>query len=230
MMIGFNTLIFPLVLGVVQRTLQVDVTLNLAYYHNPDVAVTCTNLIPGVCCKPPFYFEAQRVEFRNLLVGDIAAVWGAGDRWRHDTTVYRGCTLMPIATQNGPGPFVYSWFHGPGGSTGASFIRLPKRLPVEPFEQTWLQAEGMRGLVWGGGTWFSQKGVPGFSSNFIPKMRMRRAVKSSQRGTAYAEAPLVERYANMITINGTTYNDNGLGRLVYRSPSGAILNLTSIRP
>ena len=213
----------------IQRTLQVDVTLALSYYHNPDIAITCTNLIPGVCCKPPFYFEAQRVEFRNLLVGDLAAVWGAGRRWQHDRTVYRGCTLVPIATQPGPGPFTYSWFHGDGGSTGASFIRLPKTLPLNPSEQPWLQAEGMRGLVWGGGTWFSQKGIPGFSSSFVPRDATKRAVISGQRATAYVEAPSVERYPDTITINGTTYSNNGLNSLLYRSKSGTSLNLTSFR-
>lgn len=79
---------------------------------------------------------------------------------------------------------------------------------------------GDQGVGVGGGQWFAN-GAGGSSHNRLDP----RGIRSSDKGTAYMTAPTQWRYPDLIVVNGTDYTDNAGGDLVYRSESGAVLDL-----
>jgi len=105
---------------------------------------------------------------------------------------------------------------------GASYVSLPQgsQLPPSAATAQWLDMQEIRALVWGGGQWFAN-GAGGSSHNRLDP----RGIRSSDKGTAYMTAPTQWRYPDLIVVNGTDYTDNAGGDLVYRSESGAVLDL-----
>jgi len=159
----------------------------------------------------------------HLLIGDIGAIWAIRDQGGQ---FVRGCSGQITGTRVGP---IRRWdlrlnteFH-PASFSGASYISLPKSLPPSEADSQWLTAEGLRGLVWGGGKWFANQVGP--SSLSSQPFRRKRGVISENKGTVYATAPSLWRYPDFIMVNGTNYTDDGRGDLVYRNETGVILDL-----
>ena len=180
----------------------------------------CRNLNPGECCKAlPIAFKAYNnpfapatADWSNLLLSDVAAIWGRRG-------LIRDCSGTPIDTHAGPGNWLY---HGTGERQprGASFVRLPVGTPpVNDENVNWLTAEGMRGFVWGSGQWFSEAVAPESSirggEGAGPgrrrwrwrTTRLKRGIVSAQKGTAYVQAPRKSRWPDSVEINGAEYND-----------------------
>lgn len=82
-------------------------------------------------------------------------------------------------------------------------------------------------FVWGGGKWFASRGA---ASSIVPRDRVeRRGLRIGVKGTAYAREPPKEIWPDLVTIDGTDYEEEGVGSLVYRSAEVGILNLTALR-
>ena len=219
------------------RTLQVDITVSRpptretdlddegpgAYLHGYQSSFTCHNVLPGYCCTapegPPGHEYGQSAEFRNLLTGDIAAVWSK----RSLLEPMDDCSGRIMETRHGPArSWLYSFNSPFPPITGASYISLPRKLPPSESDSLWMMAEGMLTMVWGGGYWASK-----FARNYprIPNLRSRGII-SKNKGTFYAGPPPRWVYADMITVNGTEYTNHEHGGLVYQSVDGAVLNYT----
>ena len=127
---------------------------------------------------------------------------------------------------------------------GASFLRLPPRVPPDGRESVWLGVEGLRGFVWGGGKWFAagssgkldmlpkrkKRREQGFSEEFPPGPQISKNRSLFRGGRFRARAPERGRYVDWVVVNGTNYTLHGGGgrELVYSSDSGSVLdfNLT----
>ncbi|KAL8640239.1 MAG: hypothetical protein Q9228_002814 [Teloschistes exilis] len=185
------------------------------YYHNGQIS-TCESLRPGECCRtipPELVIRPQPpypllVIVDGLLTLDIAAIWEASEG-------QNGCSGVPSYTTVGPGTvrrlnsdIPYSKF------TGASYVRLPPRLPPDEKASAWLSAEGMLGLVWGDGSWLAA----GWSG-----IKKKRGIISSQHGTAYCRPPLRGTYPDAVTVGSVEYRKSNSSQLEYRSAEGQLL-------
>ena len=184
----------------------------------------CTNIPPGICCRRiniddnNFNYMMAGAFFENLGPLDIASVWarrGAVD----------GCSGRPMETHPGPGDWHYQAYL-PTQAVGASYIRLPGSLPPDETEADWLTAEGMLGLVWGGGRWFAKgaEAVIGEGGNSI--RFQRRGVVSGNRGKAYARATKYWKWPDMLEVEGVEYFADESVPLLYESVDGKVLNMT----
>ncbi|KAL8803013.1 MAG: hypothetical protein Q9182_003439 [Xanthomendoza sp. 2 TL-2023] len=200
----------------------------------------CSNLPPGECCIKPrgLIIDPGFVYFADLENLDIAFVWS--DRrlsWWRTTD---GCSGIPFRSQVGGPTWNYKWANrnpflesqGEARAAGASYLRLPPKLPPDPTEVNWLGVEGIKGLVWGGGKWFASE--PGQThaglvwkrqSGSPPASQISRNKSVLKGGTFYAVPPPRGRYIDWITINGTNYTSNVADDLKYRSEAGRVLNL-----
>lgn len=97
---------------------------------------------------------------------------------------------------------------------------MPTSLPPGEEEADWLGAEGILGLVWGGGRWFA-KGVGVGLTSLVPRGVMRGA-----KGRAYIQAPGRGRRPDVLVVGGTRYVDAGGAELRYESQDGRVLNMT----
>ncbi|KAL8925543.1 MAG: hypothetical protein Q9208_003434 [Pyrenodesmia sp. 3 TL-2023] len=235
----------------VARTLQVDIILNSFQGHGRgphvyDVAV-CPRIPAGVCClAPQSTFDAQRVRhgfgasrvtFRHLLPGDIGAVFKAGNSAEFQAAVmaggssiseYRlraGCSSILIHGVFGPGVSSYSGsFIG-----GASYISLGQaHIPPDLKTMSWLDFQGVFGLVWGGGQWFASESAQKRFGRSKPKER--RVIRSALRGTAYIKPPARWVYPAYIVANGINYTHGDAVDLLYKAANGEVLNLTMPDP
>ena len=203
---------------------------------------TCINLQPGQCCRaivpyltapgnPDVYANYPwYVEIKHLFPNQIAAVWeGRGD--------VEGCSGTAVRTMTAPPSRVMTLSHGnygPGAPlriykfTGASYILLPKNLPPDGTTSLWLAAEGLLGLVWGGGRWFSPEAT--LAGTRIPraKRKTRRSILRSGQGTAYCAEPPRWRYPDIVTINGTNFRSINTSLLEYQDADGRGANLTEL--
>ncbi|KAL8819422.1 MAG: hypothetical protein Q9223_002134 [Gallowayella weberi] len=201
-------------------------------------SVTCTNLPPGYCCQTPTYntFQAPEpihtppqtfplaVRVTWLLPNQVAGIYTTdGDR--------SGCSKMPpFRTFMGPG----SWYI-PNLSlqpvSGASYVVLPKLLPVDTTTSEHLAAEGLLGLHSADKQWTA----PGVSAQALFRtipgpsgLKSRRSTIRGQRGMAYIGPPPRSRFPDVITVNGTMYRStNKTSTLDFRGPDGQPLD-TSI--
>ena len=113
------------------------------------------------------------------------------------------------------------------GVVGVSYISIPLRPKTnpDPKEHFLLEAQGIRGLAWGGGRWFAK----GFSMNALsgtlPRKLIKRYIEWPDKGTVYARAPLRGLYPSIIVVNETRYTDDRRGDLKYRNLNGTLLNL-----
>lgn len=94
-------------------------------------------------------------------------------------------------------------------------------MPPREGDADWLGAEGMLGLVWGGGRWFA-KGVV----SLAPRGLGRRGVVRGAKGRAYIQAPRRERRPDVLVVGGTRYVDAGGAELRYENADGRVLNMT----
>ena len=258
-MIRFNPF-FPLTFCLLPLLAQaVTVTLQLSAYHaNPMMAMmnaqTCTNLPPGRCCQgrpPPAFMQGlapdsppspdyRSAQWAGLQLLDIAAVWQPRGN-------NAGCSGTPVATHaialpSQPDHWRYPTF---GDSdvmlSGASYIRVPQTLPKDGDAASWLEAEGILGLVTGGGKYISKKvGSPllqqaaaealrlwgGGGSHKFRRRDIRAGFNMGHEGVVYAQPPGVSVWPDLITLNGTEYVEESPGSPIYKSAGGEVLNMT----
>ncbi|KAI4264259.1 MAG: hypothetical protein L6R42_000624 [Xanthoria sp. 1 TBL-2021] len=249
--------LLPLILSLLALTactLQVDITItatgsNLAGNaiavapnaipgSNPQTVViaTCPNIPPGQCCQAPRHLHmlGSSINFSNLHIMDIAAVWAARSIMNHHTTqaVIRGCS--GTVTASGPGPGDWSWRatadvlkDWQSRAVGASYITLPATLPPDPSTSKWLMAEGLLGLVWGGGKWFASPAAQdllGRRDSITSRRAAPRGIRSALKGNVYARPPLRGRFPTRVQIDGTEYSHTGT--FIYADGVGNKINLT----
>lgn len=224
----------------VATTIQVSVTLYNEYDPQTIVSLTCTNLLPGQCCTAPSEvfraYSAHVVTFEDLNAWDIAAIWRSGQpAFRLSRPPKNGCLGEVWRSRSGPGTWTWKMWEVPAPqgsltpSTGASYIEMPRRLPVDGKTSEWLSAEGVLGLVWGDGKWFQTAAAAsllGYGSGVKSRSRLRRDVRSELKGTVYARPPPGFMYPTLIETNGTKYSAEGDGGSVYKDTAGNVLDLT----
>ncbi|KAL8705164.1 MAG: hypothetical protein Q9201_001701 [Fulgogasparrea decipioides] len=205
----------------------------------------CLNQPPGVCCKPrppppgllaggfqPMGFD--RVTFTGLEPLHIAAAWVPRGQ-------VLGCYGIPKETHWGGGDWVYDLPDGDADSklSGANYIKMPTALPPSPTDSKWLSAEGLKGFVWGRGSWMADnvpsaaraallaaaeaqlRSGPGFK-----KRTPNPKIRSADKGVVFCQAPESAVWANVIAIDGTEFTAEGSGSPVYTSADGKLLNYT----
>ena len=222
-------------LSLIPSTLSVSV--KLRHILTRDL-YECPSLLPGQCCMPPPTSSGYRtflaVVFKSLLPQHIAAVWTSRVVPGQENPYISGCSGVVLESRAGPG--LWTWHTLiepiPKSATGASYIEIPARLPPDSETSHWLDAEGLLGLVWGGGRWFASEsasrllGVGTSTGNGVTrKSTLKREIRSANKGTVYAMPPRRVVYPTFMVLNGTNYTDEGRGDLVYRSDSGTILDL-----
>ncbi|KAL8717331.1 MAG: hypothetical protein Q9225_005423 [Loekoesia sp. 1 TL-2023] len=245
--LSFSLCLLPLLTEAVSVTLNVGGNNPMALMLHRQV---CNNLRPGRCCQSaplpqlPGLFDVgggPQPQFRNyrsaqwtdLAALDIAAVW-------QPQGSTGGCSGRPVGTNTGPG----SWRYPNQGDadtilTGASYIKLPRTRPTDDQETAWVEAEGILGLITGGGTWVSKQArSPLLQQAADAALRLaggshkprRRGVISREKGVVFAQPPGESVWPDSIVINGTNYVEEGAGSLVYKSEAGEVLNLTVASP
>ena len=236
---------YRLLLLLLRPVFSVQVTISLSLWADwmaipdessssmPEVGVleiiVCHDILPGVCCRQPFTRAGQgyayEVEIQNLFAGDVGVVWS--DRVPFEGSS-PGCSGRALETVIGPSR---SWSvissPSPHEYTGASYISTPKNLPPSDTESEWLNAEGMKALVWGGGKWFAKGVDPSQLTQWFPKTS-KRGITSKDKGQLYASPPNLFKYPHVMVINGTNYTDDSRGDLVYRSDAGTVLDLNAL--
>ena len=246
-LLGAIGLLFLLVFA--RSSLQVDVEF---LYFGGRIEF-CHDLLPGECCiglNPGGYpdrsefsryygnpeilrFYPLVVRIKKLFLYEIAAVWGAIDVGTQSINIRAQCDGTPKRTLVGPGDFqINAWDNhfaelddAPEHIfSGASYIRLPTNLPPDKKTSLWLAAEGMLGLAWGGGKWLSQGAR---TMNLPLNSNMKRGMESNLQGTAYARPPLLWRYPDLISVNGTDYRSMNVSALYYQSTDRQTLDLTN---
>ncbi|KAL8640055.1 MAG: hypothetical protein Q9228_002980 [Teloschistes exilis] len=228
----------------------------------------CRDLPPGACCMPrrnfPSYMAAQfglpaaqqadynRVAFTDLEPGHVTAAFvpRAGKV---------GCDATIRGTGWGPGTWTFDLpYHLSGDHTatrisGASYIAMPKTVPFDDATSAWLSAEGMVGLVWPKGNWFTPDVGSSARSRLLEaaaallhegssleieskkgRKRKRRNVnshiRSAERGAVFCRGPRRWVWVDVIRVNGTEFvaeeGGSGKGKAIYRSGDGRVLNFT----
>lgn len=143
-------------------TIQVTVILDQEYDSDHSISLTCRNLRPGHCCTAPFAifasYSAHVVTFQDLNAWDIAAIWRGSTSASlvHHSALEHGCNGEVSRSKIGPGSWIWEMRDEPvmrdylSPATGASYIEIPRRLPVDGETSRWLSVQGMLGLVWVG--------------------------------------------------------------------------------
>lgn len=234
---AFTFYLFQILLHVIP-SLQVDV-----YYSTNGLE--CRDLAPGVGCRAPFrprshgrYVSDQEtigVTIKNLRATEIAVVWqgrgGNGPGFLPKNAI-GDCSGTVAQTLVGPAHSAFFGNMDAGGGprgyfyTGASYIVMPKTLPPDARTAMFLMAEGMLGLVWGGGSWFSPQaktvGIPGATR------KSRRGRVSGLEGTVYSGPPPRWRYPDSVTLDGTKYESTNTSALDYYSAEGTLLDIAAL--
>ncbi|KAI4110699.1 MAG: hypothetical protein LQ338_008367 [Usnochroma carphineum] len=181
--------------------------------------------MPGECCSHPPNLIPVRVDFDNLQVGDVSVVWQRRQHQPNTGESIGNCLGSILESRATPGSWSYyslvSLIGFGNEPCGASYIRLPPRLPPDEMEVDWLGVEGMKALVWGGGRWFSgaksKRGVLGGRQTVSsydktvqwpgPQISKNRAFYMG--GSFTATSPPRARFPNLTTVNGTQYHADG---------------------
>ncbi|KAL8762009.1 MAG: hypothetical protein Q9184_001926 [Pyrenodesmia sp. 2 TL-2023] len=222
-------------LSLIDPSAQVDITLTGAPqgHGNTAITTTCTNIRPGTCCIVVTFEGARTVRFNHLFVGDIAAVWGP-DNQANPSGPFDACARVVLESRPGPGTWVWaSQEQGSGAevrATGASFIRMPTSLPPDPKTSIWLQAEGMLGMIWGSsGAWFVHEGAKArWGPKVRPRSKMRRDIRSAEKGKLWARSPPRAVFPDMVEIDGEVYRGDGSGNTMFTDGRGGKVNLTEL--
>ncbi|KAL8896236.1 MAG: hypothetical protein Q9207_007802 [Kuettlingeria erythrocarpa] len=216
--------------------------------HDINLAQICRNLRPGRCCQgrplpstlltrlgigqrgsSPHYAVALVTHLQPL---DIAAVWEPDERRPR-----RGCTNRPFATGVGPGSFhAPSLLDGPAGNrpvSGVSYIKLPLKIPTDKRASPMLAAQGILGLITGGGKYVdprSKKSVQQKASDayriFETTMVSRRGIISADKGLVFAQPPPDSVWPDLIIVNGTNYTESSPGGSFYQSAEGLTIDFS----
>ncbi|KAL8848050.1 MAG: hypothetical protein Q9221_006910 [Calogaya cf. arnoldii] len=171
-----------------------------------------------------------RIEFHNLLVGDIAAVWerpGPVMRPRNGND----CSTRILHTGRGPGEFSYTPEGRANEPGGGSYISVGQmKLPPGASTASALLIQGIFGLVWGGGQWFGSAAAQKKYGSGGLKPKVKRGIISANKGTVYAQPPMRWVDPDPIQINGTEYKKLAGQDLVYQNGDGFTLKLTTMAP
>ncbi|KAI4282431.1 MAG: hypothetical protein L6R38_002933 [Xanthoria sp. 2 TBL-2021] len=206
----------------------------------------CRNLRPGRCCQGrpipedtvnPFYVPPPHEDYRvaqwtNLGPLDVASVWQAGANGEG------GCSGMPLSTIGGPGSWRYPAIGIPQSQvilTGASYIKLPQGQP-KYVDAPWLEAEGVFGLVTGGGEWVfkkasypvTQQALNWRTLTYGISKRRKRGVVAGEKGLVLAQPPPKANsvFVDLIVYDGKEYTAESEGSPIYRTQAGEILDFT----
>ncbi|KAL8688330.1 MAG: hypothetical protein Q9218_005733 [Villophora microphyllina] len=218
----------------------------------------CRDLPPGACCLPHSNPAPQmaalmgglsmttynRVTFSGLENGYVAAAFvPEGDKVACEGTA-KGSGWGPGSwTYDLPPADVNNRLNGNDAVnkiSGASYIVLPKELPPDDDTSAWLSAEGMVGLVWPKGNWFSTSMGGPARSNLLAAaaaqlrgsglgMRKRNVnshIRSVEKGAVFCRGPSRSVWVNAIFVNGTEFKAEGSGSAIYTSGDGQLLNFT----
>ncbi|KAI4087548.1 MAG: hypothetical protein LQ344_006701 [Seirophora lacunosa] len=195
---------------------------------------TCTGISPGICCISVDMSGARTARFTDLAVGDIAAVWGPrhpddfdNGHWAH------ACSNVVLDSH--PGPGAWNWASSHQGrlaqevrASGASYIVVPRHLPPDEKASAWMAAEGMLGMVWGGGEWFGSLNAK--TRWGVPRRRskVRRDVRSVEKGRLWAGPPPRAVWPDLVEMGGKVYRGNGSGPVMVADGSGVEVDVTEL--
>jgi len=217
--------------------------------HVEIVYQVCSNLRPGRCCQerprtlvagvPPPPFPTRVVSFEGLEVLDVAAAWQPQGH-------SGGCKGTPAGTSIGPG----NWRFPAEGApemilTGASYLKIPTKIPAGREHAPLMEAQGVLGLLTGGGGWVSSlasdrlrqqilkaaSSLGGSALQFSPRRRSeikRRGIISRDKGIVFTQPPPGVQWPDLITVNGTNYREESVGSPIYRNDEGAVLDFKDV--
>ncbi|KAL8635522.1 MAG: hypothetical protein Q9228_006993 [Teloschistes exilis] len=141
--------------------------------------------------------------------------------------------MLQAANQRGPGRWLWRQSDMPlaerYAAEGASYITAPQSLPPSADTAKWLASQGLLGLMWNGGKWFSTPdterllGLPAIST----LAKLRRDVRSAKKGNVYARAPSRIKYPTYMDINGTVWSDLESADFLYGDTLGNVRNLST---
>ncbi|KAL8728883.1 MAG: hypothetical protein Q9166_005123 [cf. Caloplaca sp. 2 TL-2023] len=165
--------------------------------QHATVTITCSNILPGVCCSAASEYGANHVEFKHLTAFDVAALWIADHHYydyAYPDEIIRGCSARVFTSKPGPGIWAWNIYEAPTAS-GASYITMPRVLPTDEKAKGWVAIEGLLGLVWGGGEWFVGECAKrlvsvGGGSGGATGGQVRRDIRLARKGNVYARPPL----------------------------------------
>lgn len=177
-------------------------------------------------------------------MSDIAATWGVPPVDSSGTNRVSYCSGPMLETRVGPGTWIW---RAPSGAdaaergltgfraSGASYITVPKALPPDGKTSMWAMGEGILAMAWGGGSWFGDPKARSYlgdvaTSRVGPRSRLRRDVRSVNKGKLWARRPLKVAFPDVVEIDGTQYAGDGTGDMMYAATDsgGASLNLTAL--
>ena len=239
-----STVLTPLLSLLPILTRAVSVSLgygrNTSPTHDRVGIQTCRNLRPGRCCQgrpippdavnpfyvPPPHEDYHVAQWTGLGPLHIAAVWQAS------ASGEGGCSGTPLATIAGPGNWRYPRAESespPIIITGASYIKLPTGQP-EDKDAPWLEAEGILGLVTGGGEWVSTKASNPVREQILNwralvygiSRKRKRGVLGGEKGLVVSRSPpkLNSVWVDLIVYDEVEYAQESEGSSVYRSQDG----------
>ncbi|KAI4273964.1 MAG: hypothetical protein LQ337_004263 [Flavoplaca oasis] len=214
----------------------------------------CRDLPPGRCCaaRPlddvgvvggpnagnlqPGHQPYNKAYISGLNALDIAALWRP-----IPANNINGCAGIPFATRPGPGSWQFPFWGTTGLGqviSGASYIRLPASIPKERAQAPMMAAQGILGLITGGGSWVAptaskntkdqMSSVQAILAGGRPWSRRvkRRVIVRGDKGWVFAQPPRGSVWPNLIMVNGTNFTVIGEGSKVYRSEAGRIMDFT----
>ena len=233
------------------RTQQVDIEMQwwsegMAYFEGL-ITARWNNVSPGYCCKPTpammpstQNLRAGETTFRGLRHQQFGAGWTATGP---DLSDILNCSGAPIMRVFGPSPqdddrivvynppwgWDYESDHPRSVVFAAAWFDLRTRFPPDSASARYLQWQGVKGAIWGSGTWSAASdGIP-----FPKKKKRNRRGQDRQKvngfvehGTAYIREPTRSVYPDVYTVNGIEFSKAGNGS--YVNDSGKILDLGSI--
>ena len=211
-----------LLLGLIPLSLQVHVYLIESQENGQVISWNmCRDIEPGVCCRTPTH-GAWFADITNLGATDIAAVFE-----QLPGREPSGCAGRVLASQAGPGHWNWgTWYNQATWVRGASYIRLPTRLPIRKGQSDWLAAQGMLGLIWDKGSWYASEAASSYINSL--KLDLRRDVRSPDKGQVYAMPPPRVAFPDRVGINGTNYTAVAESPFMYKDDiTAAVVNLTS---
>ncbi|KAL8938708.1 MAG: hypothetical protein Q9216_003745 [Gyalolechia sp. 2 TL-2023] len=214
-------------------THQVSITLILFPGSVVPYTATCTNILPGICCRfPGTISEASAVNFSHLTPFDIAAVWKREPNLATLSSGRGGCSGRILRSRVGSRQWTWTSPSGLVGdrASGGSYVTLPRTLPPGEKEREWMAVEGLLAMAWGGGEWFASQAAERLlgRSGGTPKSRVRRDIRSSEKGRIFARNPTDEILPDWMEWNQTRFELYNADDMMYRNEEGGLVNLTTL--
>ena len=218
----------------------------MAYFEGL-VTARWNNVSPGYCCKPTpaivpstQALRAGETTFRGLRHQQFGAGWTATGPTHSDILNCSGAPILRVfgpSTRDDDNIIVYNppwgWDSEPDYPQdvvfAAAWFDLRTRFPPDSAAARYLQWQGVKGAVWGRGTWSAASdGIP-----FPKKKRRDRRGQGRKKvngfvehGTAYIREPTRTVYPDVYRVNGIDYLKTV--NETYVSDSGRVLAFTSM--